>query len=317
MERSQPPASAYCENQVLSLNIESSHGFLSSSLRYRSFIATYSHGRSKVQLQVRALQQPWTLSCGMVAVVVDGAEEAALRADNKIPPWTTDIEDSYVNFLQSDQAASLFDQMTNDEYFKFGKDKWHDYESEALLSKELLAAYNAETAAYEALVGHQGKIVPRLLGKVTFDLPPETPVPSNMLDHIQVKGILLQYLPGFTLSELDQHVPQPDWQGVIDEAVRITRTLGDLNILNYDVRPSNFMVVPVVNNEYQVFIIDFGWCRLRQAHESDAEWGRAKWQRDEEGAVGLVMQHRLREKGYEYKFEHSLRYLEWAPGEDD
>lgn len=135
---------------------------------------------------------------------------------------------------------------------------------------------------------------------------------------MQIKGILLPYLPGFTMSAtLDHHVPRAAWQGVIDEAVRITRTLGDCNVLSTDVRPANFMVVPLEITEYCVFVIDLGQCRLRRADESDKEWGRAKWQQDEEGAIGMVMRQRFRKIGYEYKYEPSMRYLEWAPGEDN
>lgn len=318
MGHSQTADSAYYENQVLSLNIEPSHGSLKA--------------RSKVRLRVQKLQQPWTLSCGMVAVILDGSEGEAtvflklfdkrwahqLRSDNGIQPWTTHVEESYANFVQSGQVTDFVDKLRHKKDFREAQDDWNDAENEAFLSQELLSLYTAETATYEALQDYQGGILPRLLAKVTLDLEPETPmVPSDILKHMQVKGILLQYLPGFTLSALDQHVPRPAWRGVIDQAVRITRMLGDFNILNADIRPGNFMVVPKANGEYSVFITDFGQCRFRRAHESDKDWGRAKWQQDEEGAIGLVMRHRLRKIGYEYEYEPSLRYLEWAPGEDD
>lgn len=317
MELSHPAAGAYYENQILSLNIESSRSFLKA--------------HSKVRLRVRKLQQPWTLSCGMVAVILDGIEEATitflklfdrrwayqLRSDNGIQPWTTHIEESYANFLKSGRVSSFLDKLNHKEDFRDTQDDWDDAENEAFLSQELLSLYTAETATYEALQDYQGEILPRLLAKVTVDLVPETLVPSDMVGHMQVKGILLQYVPGFTLSALDQNVPRLAWGGVVDEAVRITRMLGDFNVLNSDVRPDNFIVVPMANEEYRVFIIDFGQCRFRRAEESDTEWGRAKWQQDEEGAIGMVMRQRLRRSGYEYKFEPSMRYLEWAPGEDD
>ncbi|TQV98930.1 hypothetical protein V2A60_007373 [Cordyceps javanica] len=317
MEPSQRAVGAYHDDQVLSLNIESSHGF--------------SQARSKVRLLVQKVQQPWTLSCGMVAVILDDTEEAAvtflklfdrrwayqLRSDNGIQPWTTHIEESYANFVQCGRVANFLEKLNHEEGFKDTQDCWDDAENEAFLTQELGSLYTAETATYDALQEYQGKILPRLMAKVTLDLVPENQVPSDMLGHLQVKGILLQYLPGFTLSALDQHAPRQAWQGVVDEAVRITRMLGDVNVLNSDVRPGNFMVVPTANDEYRVYIIDLGQCRFRQTHESDKEWGRAKWQQDEEGAIGMVMRQRLRRSGFEYKFEPSMRYLEWAPGEDD
>ena len=52
--------------------------------------------------------------------------------------------------------------------------------------------------------------------------------------------------------------------------------------------------------------------------ESDLEWGRAKYVRDEEGVAALRMKKKLLE---EYKsqlcYEHSERYAEWADAVPD
>ncbi|CEJ93363.1 hypothetical protein VHEMI08955 [[Torrubiella] hemipterigena] len=212
---------------------------------------------------------------------------------------TPEIEESYANFVQSGCIVSFVDKLNHDAGFKDTQDNWNAAENEVFLSQELKSLYTAETTAYDTLQKHQGKILPRLLAKVTLDLEPSSAqVHSDILEHMQIKGILLQYLPGSTLSALDQHVPQPAWQDLIDEAVRIAHTLGDCNVLNSDVRPDNFMVVPAVNDKYHVFMIDLGQCRVRRADESDKEWGRAKWQQDEEGAIGMGMRQRLHKIGY-------------------
>ena len=70
--------------------------------------------------------------------------------------------------------------------------------------------------------------------------------------------------------------------------------------------------------KYRIVMLDFGKCLERQPEESDAEWGRKKWCQDEEGAIGLVMRHRLKQDfAYDWPFHHSERSKEWAPGEDD
>lgn len=173
-------------------------------------------------------------------------------------------------------------------------------------------------AAYAALQEHQGELLPRLFTTVRVEsASPDVPIPTHLLEHIQIHGVMIQYLPGFTLSEMVDHAPRQAWSNAIDQAVSITRVLGDCNVLNADVRPSNFMVLPTDAKQYHVYMIDFGQCRLRRAGESDHAWGRAKWTQDEEGAVGLVMEHRLKKLDFEYEFKASWRYIQWAPGEDD
>ena len=63
-------------------------------------------------------------------------------------------------------------------------------------------------------------------------------------------------------------------------------------------------------------MIDFGLARLRGWNESDRDWAKAKLNKDEEGAVGLVMKKRLAREGFELQFENSDRYMEWAGGDD-
>lgn len=109
MEASHFAADAYHEEQVLLLNIESSQEFLKD--------------QSSVQIRVQKLEQPWTLSCGMVAVLIhsaDGESNIAflklfdrrwahqLRSDKGIPPWTAQLEAAYAEFLQSGEAAAAF-----------------------------------------------------------------------------------------------------------------------------------------------------------------------------------------------------------------
>ncbi|EME79971.1 uncharacterized protein MYCFIDRAFT_176973 [Pseudocercospora fijiensis CIRAD86] len=42
-------------------------------------------------------------------------------------------------------------------------------------------------------------------------------------------------------------------------------------------------------DEHRVVMLDFALCRFRKPEESDAEWGRAQWRPDEEGAIGAVV----------------------------
>ncbi|KAI3337162.1 hypothetical protein HD806DRAFT_518100 [Xylariaceae sp. AK1471] len=141
------------------------------------------------------------------------------RGDNGVQLWTTDIEASY-----------------HKEGVMNTKDSWDDIENEAFPLHEPLSLYTYKTSSYAALREYQGKIPPRPLAQVRFELGP----------------------PGVT--ELR----------AIDQAVQITRVLGGSNILNADVRPDNFLVAPTDNEGYHVLMIDFGQCRLCREHESNA-----------------------------------------------
>ena len=137
--------------------------------------------------------------------------------------------------------------------------------------------------------------------------------------------MLLQYVPGFTLPEMPvlmQGALLHVFQDIVDQAVRIVHMLGDGGILNADVRPDNFIVSSGgdssnTTQEKKVFMIDFGQSQLRRPDEDDHEWGRAEWRQHKEGAVGLVMKHRLRKLGLQVDFQPSMRYLHFAETEDD
>lgn len=130
---------------------------------------------------------------------------------------------------------------------------------------------------------------------------------SSPLCHLQenllgMKGIILQYIQGFRLSDMANHAPQSSWQQIFDQAIRIVHVLGDEQILNNDVRPDKFIVSATSNGGNQVHMIDFSICRQRRSDELYSEWGREKWWNDEEGAVGLVMKKRLRTCDFELHF---------------
>ena len=288
-------------------------------------------------MRVRQLQVPRTLSCGMVVDILDGDKHEIqsttaflklfdrrfadqLRDDNAIDPWERDIEEDYIEFVQS---GEVFDHLHDHRYVKDfqeeAEDYWYDAENEAFLANKLLELYAAETATYNALHSYQGNLIPRLFAAINLDL-----TPPNMQGKVswpeelfQVKGILLQYIEGFSLSDLQDRAPRSSWQNIVDQALSIVHVLGDHDILNKDVRPGNFMVSPKGDGGYQVFMIDLALCRFRGQGESDFVWGLAKYVMDEEGRVGEVMKDRLGKHGFELNYKRSERYIERAEREEE
>jgi len=176
--------------------------------------------------------------------------------------------------------------------------------------------FTAEVTNYTKLHNYPKKLIPAPIAINITSLGADS-VAHMSAELYQAKGVLLEYLPGFSLSALEKHATRSCWQNTVDQAIAIGYILGDRNILNADVRLENFIVVPNGDVRYQFFIIDFGQCEFRGTDESDINWGRKKWRQDEEGAVGYIMKHRLGKLGFELLFQHSQGYLEYAEKEDD
>lgn len=252
-----------------------------------------------------------------------------LRRDNGVEGWTVELEHKYLQSVRSGAAEKFLYSLHNVPNFQeVTEDDWNDWQNEAFLDDELLKLCKAETATYNKLCEQQGKTVPKFLAAVDLNLaagadltasPNSLPGPPKLLDFqpFHVKGILLEYIDGFNLRQVPEYCPRSTWQDIVDQAVSIVRLMGDYNILNRDVRPENFIVSPLLGGQevqqYRVFMIDFGLCRIRREDETDLQWGMAKCTKDEEGAVGLVMQMILkRDYGFELHYERSGRYDEWA-----
>lgn len=302
--------------------------------------------QEELKFKITKLQQPWTLSCGMLVDILTGEEtntSAAMqtaflklydwrfaaqhRDDQGVEQWTEESAAAYTEFVMSGGVEGFLLRLGDKQFRDETEEDWNAGQIEAGLANDMREMYRAETAVYDRLGDVQGKMVPRVIAAVELGIAPaDINFNNQQQQHFQIKGILLEYIPGFSLRDLGTKAPPDSWQGVVDQAVEIARSLGDHDILNRDVRPDNFIVSHRGGGNgqeeedpgggFQVFMIDFGQSRVRREDESDFDWGRAKWQQDEEGAVGLVMQHRLRKLGT-ISFTPSGRYLEFAEREDE
>ncbi|KAM0217589.1 hypothetical protein ACHAQD_007332 [Fusarium lateritium] len=291
-----------------------------------------------IQVKVKKQQRPWTLSCGMMVEIQRAPENLPslsagdevflkmfdrrfaeeIREQNKIDPWCKEIEHEFARGLASGRIEEFLEKLRTVPNFEADTEgDWDEAEVEAFLASELQKYFNSETETYKRLREYQGKDVPHFFASVTLDEPVSDVVLTAEQQNLhQHKGVLLQYLPGYSLSGMIDNAPRTSWQGIVDQAVQKVHIFGDHDILNQDVRPDNFMVVPE-NGTYRVFLIDFGSCIFRREDETDKEWGQAKQTRDEEGAASMIIGGRLRKVGFELQYEPSPRYQEWARGEFD
>lgn len=273
-------------------------------------------------MEVRLLSQ----NTRAVLKLYDRRFALQLRSENKIEPPTAATELVFGEFVKSGDASEFLYRLRNDDDYEESEEGWNMARNETYLYDTCLDMFTAESMVYNKLKDLQGKELPYLLAQVGLSLSSSQEIMKSSAaeDLFEVKGILLEFIDGHTLSQI-ANIPREDWGEVCEEAVRVIRLLDDFSIRNTDVRPSNIMVSPSSpedfqegEKKYRVVMLDFGQCVERQPKESDAEWGREKWCQDEEGAIGLVMQHRLkRDFAYDWPFHHSQRFIEWAPGEDD
>lgn len=240
------------------------------------------------------------------------------------------MDGDYRTCIRSGDAAwliaKLSDPSTDIENLEGG---WTDGRNETYLFDKCRYYYNSEASVYETMKDLQGKGIPELYCKVRIDRPSfhkedsqaTTGVTKDELDswtedekkYFEIPGLLMEYIDGFTLCDIEQNAPEEHWQAIVDEAIRIVAAISFRDILNSDVRPANWLIRKrLTGDAYDVFQIDFGHCRFRELEESDDDWKRAKWSEDEEGCVGYVMQKRLRGK---INFEHSMNFL--PPPEDE
>ncbi|KAJ8060922.1 hypothetical protein OCU04_010002 [Sclerotinia nivalis] len=244
-------------------------------------------------------------------------EPPTLSCVMEIGPVTVAKETAFGDCVKSGDASKFVDRLRNDEDFEEPEEGWNMGENEAYLYDLCLDMYEAEVAVYQKLEQLQGKEIPRLLAQVR--LQPTTAfgtMPSDAMEFFEIKGVLIELIDGYTLSEMLTKAPREDWGDICHEAVRVVRLLDDYSILNKDVRPSNMMITGgSTRDNYRVVMLDFAQCVFRELEETDKQWGRKKWNQDEEGAIGLVMRHRLKQLDYDFWFDHSNHFLEWAETE--
>lgn len=222
------------------------------------------------------------------------------RRQSGSKPWTKDTEAAYIDFVTRGAIAPFLDNLRQDPYYwENTREDWNTAEREAHLARELLDMFKKEVAAYEVIRKHQGSLVPNLLAAVDLEMePPESIVVPDCGDFepFRVKGILLDYIDGCDVFEMVNRFPRTSWQYIVNEALEICRVMNEMDILNTDVSPKNFVVAgaPATavssnhgeNVKPHVYMIDLAMCRVRRPDEADGEWGYAKY-RIENFALGL------------------------------
>ena len=168
---------------------------------------------------------------------------------------------------------------------------------ETYLYDHMSDLYETEVQVYSSLNEIQGTDIPKLLASAIMPIPYLGQTSSEYTD---ISGILLQYIEGFPLTDIEEYTLRESWQAICEDAIRVINRIGDLGILNEDVKTRSFIVREGAGNGFKVIMIDLALCKFREDYKDAYDWD--KWQsiQDEEGAVGYVMQRRLK-GGFSYR----------------
>ncbi|KAJ5139018.1 uncharacterized protein N7515_003866 [Penicillium bovifimosum] len=236
----------------------------------------------------------------MILKLFDRRFATQLRDYEKIRPWTPGLETEYHQFIL-DGGASEFVAQLNDGETPEGS-TWSAAMDETYLHDHMLDLYKTEVQVYSNLKEIQGTDVPNLLASAIMPIPYPDQASSEYTD---IPGILLQYIDGFPLTDIEEYIPRESWQAICEDTIRVIDRIGDLGILNEDVQTRSFIVREDAGNGFKVTMIDFALCKFRQDYKDVYDWDKWKSIQDEEGAVGYVMQRRLK-GGFSY--HRSARY---------
>ncbi|KAF4983728.1 hypothetical protein FZEAL_944 [Fusarium zealandicum] len=242
------------------------------------------------------------------------------RILGKHKPHTPADEAVFQSFIQRGDIVPILHELEEERKTALiGPEAWHHVDDtpegraryEASLWQECNEHFDTETKAYARLKDLQGKSIPRMYAHVRVMVPnPDEP-------YSEIKGILLEVIPGYKLWDLSTSPLAPSdpklWSGIVQSAVDAAHDINKRGIIMNDCGPRN---VVVDKNSQCPFIIDLAhcgfkdrlieeWTRAEEEGEGEQDWVPEVeyWVSvrgcDNSGAIGAVMTTRvLRENGW-------------------
>ena len=148
--------------------------------------------------------------------------------------------------------------------------------------------FKHESRAYFQLQNLRGQCIPEFYGTTTFDIDSINEMPLGIL--IEVPGILIQFISGIMLDELEPDSPIAlKYPHIGEMAVNCIRQLALHGVLHGDIRLPNF----IIREDGRVFVFDFAFASIRESGVSDEEWNAKVTRMEEE----LLLKIFLDEKG--------------------
>ncbi|KAF2659114.1 hypothetical protein K491DRAFT_755570 [Lophiostoma macrostomum CBS 122681] len=237
-----------------------------------------------------------------VLKVFDRRFATQLRRDSKAKSWTPEVEKRYHQFASTGGLSRLIpyiSQKETDEDWSETDERWDQAQLETYLQYRSLKLYKTEKEVYGILHAFQGKDIPYLYANVNIKT-----ATGPDYENYDCPGILMEYVQGFPLTDIERYAPQANWQGICERAIRIVNQIGEKGIRNEDVKTRSF----IIKSNGKVAMIDFASCVVRRPGQSKEDWEEWKAMQDEEGAVGCTMEKKLKGK-FTYKRSMESRRL--------
>jgi serine/threonine protein kinase len=269
-----------------------------------------------VVLHVKPEQERQTAPTPMMVLkVYDLRFSAQLREFKDTGPATIETEDRFTTFLREGSMPQFL--ADHEESGPWAYDDWDVPKREAYFYARSTLSHAIELEVYDRLVDMQGVHVPTLYADVRLASHQITTRRDvSFTEYTEVRALLMEYIPGFTMDSLVTQAPESDWAPICDQAIEIIRNIADNDFINFDIKPRNIIVRRSNEDLYQIFYLDFGECRFRDPSDSDEMWRERKRQKNEEGAVGYIMMNRISyakgKKGKKYK-GHLLLPWQYKP----
>lgn len=205
------------------------------------------------------------------------------RLDMEMPkygpyPCTASTEAAYCNLIRKEEVGPFFHDYEEEERSRLLPQRTWSFldgslggaaKYEAVTWHKYQKFFDRETRAYEKLSELQGTIIPRLFAHVRVSLPQENiaPGPADLLErpetrqYFEVKGILVELVDGYELSELQFSPAAPSdqgrWQDIVQAAVDGAHEINCRGVRVLDCSMYNVMMD---KESHHPFIIDLAQC---------------------------------------------------------
>ena len=212
------------------------------------------------------------------------------RLEQKVFYHTDEQEKAFQNFIRQGQADAFLAEYNRErETAQLSPDAEDYYEDtpdghakyEAVTWQDTEDYYENELNTYSHLGDYQGIMVPKLLASVSIS-PPEDCSNAEISHYSNVKGLLIELIPGKTLSELITAKPllpsdSTQWSRIVQSVMDAMHKINQSGIVLRDCAARNVIIHETTKAP---FIIDFAQCHSR---ERLIQWWRQSLERFEDG----------------------------------
>lgn len=209
-------------------------------------------------------------------------------------PTTSGAEKAFRNYVRSGKASKLWDEIDADQqqmvtvpllpeqYYEPTEEGLARYEG--ALQHMCLFFFSSEIAVYGKLAHMQGDCIPRMLAHVhlssalSLDMVDKVEEKDEDSPFLRVNGVLLEYVSGMPLSELEDCPPLPDrgvWGSILQEVANTVERINLARVVMRNCRPGNVLLRP---KTWQPVFLDFAQAFVGGFGDEEADFGLSVFQ---------------------------------------